>query len=122
MSGDAESPAHGDEADTALSTVDGYILIGEEVVILARPWKHGDQSGFTIVKIFAQTSGYVDLDELAGIGELFPEVSSETIAEDLASGRLVQLDSPLPIPIPPPRRTKKERGREARRRSGAVTS
>ena len=108
MSDAGESSAQGDQAGEARGTVDAYVLVGEEMVVLARHWTHGDQAGFTVEKIFARTSGYEDLHELQSIGELFPEVSSESIAEDLVSGELQKLDSPLPIPAPRPRLRKKQ--------------
>ena len=107
MSDDTESPG-----DQKQGTVDGYLLLGEEHVILVRPWTHGEQSAYTILKIFAQTSGYEDLEELSGCGELFPELSSETIAELLDNGKLIKLDSPVPVPAPKPHRTNKELARK----------
>lgn len=118
MSGDTEPP--GDRVDDRQGMVDGYLLLGDENIVLVRPWKHGEQSGYTILKIFAQTSGFQDLQELSGCGELFPELSSETIAEELVRGVLVKLDSPVRVPAPsPPRVTKEERSREAARRREA---
>lgn len=118
MSGDTEPP--GDRADDRRDTVDGYLLFGDENIVLVRPWKHGEQSGYTILKIFAQTSGFRDLEELSACGELFPELSSESIAEELVRGALVKLDCPVPVPVPPgPRKTKEERREAARRRQEA---
>lgn len=105
---DAALQRPGDRAEQERGIVEAHVLVGDEVVVLARPWAHGEQSGYTVVKIFAQTSGYADLNELCEQGDLFPEVSSESIAEMLVSGELVQLDCPLPIPAPTLRPHKKQ--------------
>jgi hypothetical protein len=109
----------GDRADDNQVMVDGYLLLGDEHAVLVRPWKHGEQSAYTILKIFAQTSGFQDMQHLDNDGELFPEFSSESIAEELLSGRLIKADSPVPVPAFSSRRTNKELAQEAERRRKA---
>jgi hypothetical protein len=100
MSATSGSPAQRGQADETQDTVNGYVLVGEKHIIIARPWKHGEQTGLTPLKIFAETSGYQDFEEFGQLGLPFPEVSSESLAADLADGHLIKLDSPVPVPVP----------------------
>lgn len=104
MSDASGASVQGNQTNEPRGTVDGYMLVGELMVILARRWTHGDQSGFTVEKIFALSGGVAEANEIRSNSELFSEISSETIAEDIASGKLIKLDSPVPIPPPHPRR------------------
>jgi hypothetical protein len=92
------------QAAEARDTVDVYVLVGKENIVLARPWTHGDQSGLTPVRIFAHTSGYESLEEFASHGQPWPEIDSELIAQMLISGELTKLDSPYRLPPQPPSR------------------
>jgi hypothetical protein len=94
--------AQDDQANGPQGTIDGYVLVGELMVILARPWTHGDQSGFTVEKVFALSGGLSETNEVRSNSELFSAISSETIARDIVSGKLIKLDSPIPIPATPP--------------------
>jgi hypothetical protein len=72
-----------------------YWLVGEEYLILARVWQHGERGGFTAEQIYARIDQYEDMAELTSKME-WPEATSENLAKWLADGTLKMLDARLP--------------------------
>ncbi len=72
-------------------------LIGERCMILVREWKHGDQAGLTAEQVYVRIDEYEDMAELTG-NMTWPETTSESLAEGLATGKLQRIVLPSSPP------------------------
>jgi hypothetical protein len=81
---------------------DPVLLLGNSIIVIARPWQFGERSGLTAERVFIRVDGYYDSEQLEqSIERFFPDVKSEELARMLDNGVLKQIDSlPLPISLP----------------------
>ena len=82
-------------ADSDGSAASHCWLEGDRYVVLARRWAHGEDSGFTAVRVFARIDEYESTSELTNNLE-WPETTSEALAKDLGDGKLQTLELAAP--------------------------
>jgi hypothetical protein len=106
-----ESPAQTDMPDTA----EAYVFVGENNVILVRTWTYGENSGWTVEKVFSRTDNSEFGQNLDEAPFVFLAFDVEWVARMLADGKLQKV-GPFPIAVPesrlrdtPPERPRRER-------------
>jgi hypothetical protein len=80
-------------------TAEAYVFVGENNVILARTWTHGEHSGWTVEKVFSRTDNYDRGEELDEADHVFLAIDAEWVARMLASGKLQKAGS-ISISVP----------------------